>query len=71
MNDPNSSLSKIGRELCKAFEKAIGKPFYYFLFYYMNSRKKNTSCPICGKPWQEVKDDTCVSKRCEDCRLIA
>lgn len=70
MNDPNSSLSKIGRRLCKAFEKATGKPFYYFLFYYMNSRKKNASCPICGKSWQEIKEDNYVSKRCEDCKLI-
>jgi predicted nucleic acid-binding Zn ribbon protein len=71
MNDPNSSLSKEGRELCRAFEEATGKPFYYFLFYYMNSRKKNISCPICGKSWQEIEGSDNVSKICKNCRLIA
>jgi predicted nucleic acid-binding Zn ribbon protein len=71
MNDPKSPLSKEGRGLCRAFEKATGKPFYYFLFYYINSRKKNICCPICGKPWQEIEDDNIVSKICKDCRLIA
>jgi predicted nucleic acid-binding Zn ribbon protein len=71
MRDPNSSLSKEGRELCGAFEKATGKPFYYFLFYNYGSRK-NKLCPICGKPWQKIEGgDDDVNKRCEDCRLIA
>jgi predicted nucleic acid-binding Zn ribbon protein len=70
MNDPNSSLSKEGRKLCGAYEEATGKPFYYSLFYYRYSRKKNISCPICGKPWQEIEKDHYVSKICKDCRLI-
>ena len=71
MNDPNSSLSRQGRELCGAFEKASGKPFYYLLFYYVKSSQKDTPCPICGKPWRRVKKDFFVDKRCKDCRLLA
>lgn len=71
MNDPNSSLSKEGRELCRAFEKATGKPFYYLLFYNYDSRRKSKPCPICGKPWRRIKADFFVNRRCKDCRLLA
>lgn len=65
LHKPDSQLSKEGREITAAFERAIGKPFYYYLFNYYRSSKE---CPNCGKDWQLEKG--IVDYQCSDCRIV-
>lgn len=82
MNNPNSKLSKCGRRICRAFEKATDTPFYYYLHYtdvafLANCDIKETRpydrCPVCGEAWerQEYEDDDTVELKCANCRLMA
>jgi len=68
------ALSKMGLEICQAFEKATGKPFYYYLFRYYaryySTKKQN--CPICGSEWKLAEDNTAfINYQCDKCRLVA
>ncbi|HEX9063370.1 MAG TPA: DUF2310 family Zn-ribbon-containing protein [Clostridia bacterium] len=71
LSKPESDLSKMGREICQAFESATGKPFYYYMFrYYYN--KKQQSCPLCGSDWRlDEGSKEFIDYRCENCRLVA
>ncbi|MFZ5985721.1 MAG: DUF2310 family Zn-ribbon-containing protein [Bacillota bacterium] len=65
-----SDLSKMGREICTAFENAAEKPFYYYLFRYYSSHK--TVCPICRDNWLlNESDRSFIDYRCNTCRLVA
>lgn len=68
MRHPQSRLSLEGRDICRAFEQAVGKPFYYYLFHYERTRKV---CPVCAADWWVEEEKTFVDYRCEDCRLVA
>ncbi|MDR1940211.1 MAG: Zn-ribbon-containing protein [Clostridiales bacterium] len=81
-NDPSSQLAKKGRKICKAFEKATGKPFYYFLSFdywsFFYDKKDNCQehpapkeCPSCGKNWEVKKGESVVGYRCDACRLLS
>jgi len=74
MNNPESQLSKYGRDICKAFEEATGIPFYYYLFHYqgLHGRRKTPAiCPSCGKDWKLTGKKTFIDYKCDKCRLVA
>ena len=71
MSDPKSQLSKSGREICAAYEKVLGKPFYYFLFHYNISGRVRKKCPDCGGDWILEKDIGYLSFKCDKCRLVS
>lgn len=74
MNSTDSQLSKIGRDICKEFEKATGVPFFYYLFHSDGrSGKKKTpdSCPSCGASWALTGEKTFIDYKCDKCRLVA
>ncbi|MCL2461833.1 MAG: Zn-ribbon-containing protein [Defluviitaleaceae bacterium] len=68
MHNANSQLAKTGREICEAFEKAAGIPFYYTLYYY---NKTPLVCPVCGGKWQMASEKAIVHYKCDKCRLVA
>lgn len=69
LSKPTSDLSVLGREICEAFEKATGKPFYYYLFRYYSSHK--LSCSICGSEWKLGDGESLfIDYRCDKCRLV-
>lgn len=68
LHDPDSQLSKEGREICKEFEENTGKPFYYYLFQNNRTSKK---CPICHGEWKLEGVDTFIDYKCERCRVVA
>jgi len=68
MHDPKSQLSKIGMEICKAFEEKLGKPFFYFLFNHLRTYK---TCPVCGADWKICGEKKFVDYKCDKCRLVA
>ena len=77
MINPKSALSKIGRKICKDFENATNKPFYYFLFDvdYNDKYRLHEKCPECGEAWRVVQVGGNTEKRelyfCDKCRLIS
>lgn len=71
MSNPKSKLSKTGREICAAYEKALGKPFYYFLFHYSASRRLRKKCPDCGGEWMLKDAIGHMTFKCDKCRLIS
>jgi len=71
MSDPKSQLSKAGREICVAYEKALDKPFYYFLFHYSDSGRLRKKCPDCGGDWMLEEDIDTLSFKCDKCRLVS
>ncbi|MBL1226134.1 DUF2310 family Zn-ribbon-containing protein [Enterococcus sp. BWR-S5] len=66
LHKPDSQLSIEGREIADAFEQAVGKPFYYYLFSYYRTTKQ---CPVCGNDWQAEK--SVVDYQCSTCRLAS
>lgn len=71
-SSPNSELSKSGREICAAYEKALDKPFYYFLFHYSESgRTRGKKCPVCGNDWTSEEDIGNLNYKCDKCRLVS
>jgi len=74
MNNPDSQLSKAGREICKEFEEATGVPFYYYVFHYQGisgNRKTPELCPSCGKDWKLTGEKAFIDYKCDNCRLVA
>lgn len=69
ISKPTNDLAKLGIEICEAFEKAIGKPFYYFLFKYYSPYKP--TCPVCGQLWKLGSGNkSFIDYRCDKCRLV-
>lgn len=65
-----SDLSVLGRNICKEFELATGKSFFYYLFRYKSHHK--AACPICGKHWElDNNNQLFIDYRCDDCRIVA
>jgi len=71
MSDIKSTLSKAGREICTTYEKALGKPFYYFLFHYSDYGRLRKNCPVCGSEWVLKDDIGNLSFKCDKCRLVS
>lgn len=67
MNNPDSQLSKNGREICSEFEKVLKKPFYYYLANFKENLQK---CPICGEAWEKNEKPKIVDFKCYNCRLV-
>lgn len=76
--DPQTQLSKVGREICAKIEKATGKKTYYYLLDQVFSHKRyngkpkspQKQCPLCGVDWREEnpnESDTFLF--CDNCRL--
>ncbi|MDR2441089.1 MAG: Zn-ribbon-containing protein [Planctomycetaceae bacterium] len=77
--DPESELSKQGRELCLAIEKATGIPTYYYLLRFFRRKlddEVQRKCPICHHSW-EVKQSHPQTLfchfdfQCFNCRLVS
>jgi predicted nucleic acid-binding Zn ribbon protein len=76
--DPESELSREGRELCRDLEAATGIPTFYYLMRYW-ARKDGEgmrSCPGCGEHWRVRSNEkrqhfSDFDFRCEKCRLVA
>lgn len=66
MNKLDSQLSKHGREICTEFEKIVGIPFFYYVYYHKNTPSK---CPSCGGDWKVL--DEIVDYKCDKCRIVA
>lgn len=78
--EPESEISKSGRELCQTIEKATGVPTYYYLMRYYGRKEedeKKRLCPCCEKPWYvehpegEDKPFWKFDFQCEPCRLVS
>lgn len=75
MSQFDSSLSKRGRKICEAIEKATQTPTFYYLFRYhgrSEKRERERKCPSCGGDWRlaETLHDK-FDFKCEDCRLLS
>ncbi|MDR2757641.1 MAG: Zn-ribbon-containing protein [Planctomycetaceae bacterium] len=77
--DPQSELSKQGRELCLAIEKATGIPTYYYLMRFFG-RKINDEiqrkCPDCHNSWEVERAHPQTRFchfyfQCPNCRLVS
>ena len=73
----NSKLNREGRKICKALEKVLGVPVYYFIYYMSDDcedsiipkglpNRKPAVCPQCNGEWVD-DNEFC---KCEKCRLI-
>jgi len=71
MSDPESQLSRSGREICAAYEKELDKPFYYFLFYYDEFEEDRKLCPICRSEWMLKENIGILTCKCDKCRLVS
>lgn len=71
MSNPNAQLSIDGSAICAAYEKALNKPFYYFLFHHSEARKSITICPKCGGDWVLNEKIQHISYKCDRCRLVS
>ena len=70
-SNPKSELSKSGRAICAAYEKALNKPFYYFLSYWSESgRARSKKCPVCRQEWTLKDDIGFLNYKCDPCRLV-
>jgi predicted nucleic acid-binding Zn ribbon protein len=70
ISDINSSLSKLGIELCKEMALKAQKPFYYYL-HKQNGRQEKV-CPMCGHDWVLPSPlHKLYSYKCDHCSLVA
>ncbi|MDR2705837.1 MAG: Zn-ribbon-containing protein [Planctomycetaceae bacterium] len=81
--DPASELSKQGRELCLAIEKATGIPTYYYLMRFFGRKHEEEiqrKCPCCGNSWAVKQPQQQISEperfchfyfQCQPCRLVS
>jgi predicted nucleic acid-binding Zn ribbon protein len=78
--DPNSFLSRSGRDVAATVEAVTGKPTYYYLMRYCGNDKVSQQqvCPICGLPWaqdllpfQRFNINEQWVLRCDRCRLVS
>jgi predicted nucleic acid-binding Zn ribbon protein len=75
MQDHDSGLSKLGRDVCVNLEEMLGVPVYYYLY---NNRAltmaqdKERKCPECGGDWLlEESWHRLFAFRCDKCRLVS
>lgn len=75
MSDPNSSLSREGRDICARIEASTGTPTYYYLYRYLKAttraKEEARRCPSCGGGWRLDERQYRIDFRCEPCRLVS
>lgn len=70
LSKPASDLSKLGRQICIAFENTVGKPFYYYLYRYYSPHKP--ICPECSGLWKlDEGNNLFIDYQCKKCKLVA
>jgi predicted nucleic acid-binding Zn ribbon protein len=77
--DPKSELSRRGRELCLAIEKATKTPTYYYLMRFFGRKHKDEAqrkCPGCGNSWKVEHAHPQIRFcdfyfQCSHCRLVS
>jgi predicted nucleic acid-binding Zn ribbon protein len=81
--DPESELSKQGRELCLAIEKTTGIPTYYYLKRFFGRKFEEEiqrKCPCCSNSWAVEQPTQEISEpkrfchfyfQCQPCRLVS
>jgi hypothetical protein len=67
LSNPNSQLSKDGRDICTELENKLAKPVYYYIYHY---NKPLNACPSCGTPWTDSDNKKIVDLKCDACRLV-
>lgn len=75
MSDPNSSLSKQGREICDRLTVLTNKPTYYNLYRYkarsILTTERQRKCPSCNGEWLQGEPWHRYDFKCEICRLVS
>ncbi|MCC2672214.1 MAG: Zn-ribbon-containing protein [Armatimonadetes bacterium] len=75
MGQPESSLSRQGRAVCRKIEAATGLPVYYYLHRYRMRRRAADAtqpCPACGGAWRLAeREHDRFDFRCDPCRLLS
>jgi predicted nucleic acid-binding Zn ribbon protein len=75
MSDPNSSLSKQGREICDKLTALTNKPTYYNLYRYKSrsilTTERQRKCPSCNGKWLLDEPWHRYDFKCEVCRLVS
>lgn len=75
MGDPESSLSKQGRDICDRITRSTDTPTYYYLHRYVRrttlTREEERRCPVCGGDWRLTKRWHLFDFRCDRCRLVS
>ena len=77
--DPESEVSRNGRDLCKEIEAATGVPTYYYLMRYWGrpNGEDQRRCPGCGGAWRAECPQESPGRfwqfdfKCERCRLVS
>jgi predicted nucleic acid-binding Zn ribbon protein len=73
--DPESSISKQGRDICNCLEKASGTPTYYYLHKSKGINAKTEQarkCPICKNTWLLKRNlFGRFDFKCKQCRLVS
>lgn len=74
LSDPESELSKSGREICAAIEEKTGTPTYYYLLRHSGRSSKaerERKCPVCAGEWLLDEKWGLFDFRCDHCRLVS
>lgn len=77
--EPESDLSRSGRDLSRDIEAATGVPTFYYLMRYWGRRKgdEERRCPGCGATWRVSGEIVKPARffefgfRCKSCRLVS
>ncbi len=76
--DPESGLSRTGRQLCQTIETATGLPTYQYLHRYWGRRSEvevSRSCPGCGASWKKDAGEghglAWFDFLCSGCRIVS
>jgi predicted nucleic acid-binding Zn ribbon protein len=76
MQDHNSELSTMGRNVCKRIEEVTGVPTFYFLLNYRDwscELDEKQKCPLTGQNWliKEKLRKNGIDFKCDESRLVS
>jgi predicted nucleic acid-binding Zn ribbon protein len=74
MSEPESELSRAGREICAAIEEKTGIPTYFYLHRYSGRSMKSEKarkCPVCSGEWLLAERWGIFDFQCDGCRLLS
>jgi predicted nucleic acid-binding Zn ribbon protein len=76
LQDHQSALSVLGRDLCRHIEDLTGKPTYYFLFNYRGwskAKDRARKCPVTGNDWliEGKTASDAIAFKCDASRLVS
>jgi predicted nucleic acid-binding Zn ribbon protein len=69
-----SALSQKGLDICRKWEAATGKPFFYYLYRYGTrslAKERARLCPGCGGSWRLGEPWHLFDFKCDQCRLLS